>query len=66
MRFFFDSGPWTSAGIEAQGTFYTSSQIVETEAPALQLMVIPVGVSQDSGVLLRKSMGISDEVIFTR
>lgn len=55
-------GPWTSAGIEALGTFHTSKQNVENDSPALQLMVIPVGISQDNGVVLRKSMGITDEV----
>ncbi|XP_057334319.1 glucose dehydrogenase [FAD, quinone]-like [Microplitis mediator] len=49
-------GPWTSAGIEVVGT------IAKNSSPDLQFMVIPVGVSQDNGVVLRKAMGIKDKV----
>ncbi|XP_043286484.1 glucose dehydrogenase [FAD, quinone]-like isoform X2 [Venturia canescens] len=60
--FIFRQGPWTSAGIEAVGTFYSPNQNHETDAPDLQLMVIPLGVSQDNGIVLRKAMGISDRI----
>ncbi|XP_008553797.1 glucose dehydrogenase [FAD, quinone] isoform X1 [Microplitis demolitor] len=52
----FRQGPWTSAGIEVVGT------VARNSSPDLQFMVIPVGVSQDNGVVLRKAMGIKDQV----
>jgi len=55
-------GPWTSSGIEILGTFHSSLQTNESIAPDLQLMALPLGVSNDNGFILKKGMGISDEV----
>lgn len=58
----FNSGPWTSAGVDILGTFHSSFQQNKSSAPDLQLMVMPLGLSKDNGIVLRKAMGISDEV----
>ncbi|XP_015599135.1 glucose dehydrogenase [FAD, quinone] isoform X3 [Cephus cinctus] len=55
-------GPWTSAGIEVVGTFNEPFHLNNTVLPNLQLMVMPIGVSQDYGIALRKAMGISDKI----
>lgn len=55
-------GPWTAAGIEAMGTFHSVSQKNTFSAPNLQLMILPIGISKDNGIVLRKAMGISDEI----
>jgi hypothetical protein len=55
-------GPWTSPGIEILGTFHSSLQKNQSIAPDLQLMALPLGVSNDNGFILKKAIGISDEV----
>ncbi|XP_076678536.1 glucose dehydrogenase [FAD, quinone] isoform X3 [Andrena cerasifolii] len=60
--FLFGEGPWTSAGVDILGTFHSSFQQNKSSAPDLQLMVMPLGLSKDNGIVLRKAMGISDEV----
>ncbi|KAK0084193.1 hypothetical protein PV326_006373 [Microctonus aethiopoides] len=58
----FREGPWTSAGIEVIGTLSDTLANKKHESPDIQFMIIPVGISQDNGVALRKFMGISDEI----
>ncbi|XP_066585658.1 glucose dehydrogenase [FAD, quinone]-like isoform X3 [Prorops nasuta] len=60
--FFMGQGPWTSSGIEVVGTFHSSLQNNNLTAPDLQIMVMPSGISQDNDLMLRKAMGLSDEV----
>ncbi|XP_046621945.1 glucose dehydrogenase [FAD, quinone]-like isoform X1 [Neodiprion virginianus] len=60
--FFHGKGPWTSAGIEVVGTLHSTKSNRKLDPPDIQLMVMPVGISQDGGIALRKIMGISDEV----
>ncbi|XP_053977905.1 glucose dehydrogenase [FAD, quinone]-like isoform X1 [Hylaeus volcanicus] len=60
--FLFGKGPWTSAGVEVLGTFHSSFQKNTSNIPDLQIMVMPLGISKDNGVALRKAMGISDKV----
>ncbi|XP_011688335.1 PREDICTED: glucose dehydrogenase [FAD, quinone]-like isoform X2 [Wasmannia auropunctata] len=60
--FFFGKGPWTSSGVEVLGTFQSPLHANESTVPDLQLMMLPLGVSKDNGVILKKAMGISDEV----
>ncbi|XP_015599134.1 glucose dehydrogenase [FAD, quinone] isoform X2 [Cephus cinctus] len=60
--FLYGKGPWTSAGIEVVGTFNEPFHLNNTVLPNLQLMVMPIGVSQDYGIALRKAMGISDKI----
>ncbi|KAL6263737.1 hypothetical protein P5V15_003822 [Pogonomyrmex californicus] len=59
--FFFGKGPWTSAGIEVLGTFH-SPRANKSAVPDLQLMVLPLGATKDNGFILKKAMGLSDEV----
>lgn len=59
---YFYLGPWTSAGIEVLGTFHKASHANKSIVPDLQLMVLPLGASKDKGLILKKAMGISDEV----
>lgn len=61
--FLFGKGPWTSSGIEVLGTFHSSIQINKSLNPDLQLMILPLGISTDYGIVLKNAMGISDEVI---
>lgn len=56
------SGPWTSAGIEVLGTFHSALRINKSTIPDLQLMVLPLGAAKDYGFVLKRAMGISDEV----
>lgn len=58
----FNSGQWTFAGVDVLGTFHSSFQRNKSNAPDLELMVMPLGLSKDNGIVLRKAMGISDEV----
>ncbi|XP_072767522.1 glucose dehydrogenase [FAD, quinone] [Anoplolepis gracilipes] len=60
--FFFGKGPWTSAGVEVIGTFYSALHTNKTGIPDLQLMVLPLGAAKDYGFILKRAMGISDEV----
>ncbi|XP_076651704.1 glucose dehydrogenase [FAD, quinone] isoform X2 [Halictus rubicundus] len=60
--FFYGEGPWTSAGVEVLGTFHSSFEKNITSAPDLQIMVMPLGLSKDSGIVLRKALGISDKI----
>ncbi|KAG5333743.1 DHGL dehydrogenase, partial [Acromyrmex charruanus] len=60
--FFFGKGPWTLSGIEVLGTFHSSLHANKSTVPDLQLMVLPLGISKDNGFILKKTMGISDEV----
>ncbi|XP_011342593.1 glucose dehydrogenase [FAD, quinone] isoform X2 [Ooceraea biroi] len=60
--FLFGEGPWTSSGIEVVGTFHSTLQTNKSAAPDLQLMVLPLGTSRDTGFILKKAIGISDEV----
>ncbi|XP_034947582.1 glucose dehydrogenase [FAD, quinone]-like isoform X2 [Chelonus insularis] len=59
--FLFHQGSWTSAGIEIVGTISKANKHFSIP-PNIQFMIIPVGVSQDNGVVLRKAMGIKDEL----
>lgn len=56
-------GPWTSSGIEVLGTFHSTLQRDRFSKPDLQLMILPLGISTDYGIVLKEAMGISDEVI---
>ncbi|XP_012288644.1 glucose dehydrogenase [FAD, quinone] isoform X2 [Orussus abietinus] len=58
--YLFRQGPWTSAGVEVLGTLY--SQKNKSTAPDLQFMVMPLGISQDNGIFLKRIMGITDRV----
>nr|XP_033340102.1 glucose dehydrogenase [FAD, quinone]-like [Megalopta genalis] len=60
--FLFEEGPWTSAGVEVLGTFYSSLKKNVSSAPDLQIMVMPLGLSKDNGIVLRRALGISDEI----
>nr|XP_031847436.1 glucose dehydrogenase [FAD, quinone]-like [Nomia melanderi] len=63
MKYFlFGEGPWTSTGVEVLGTFHSSFKTNITDVPDLQIMAMPLGVSKDNGIVLRKAMGISDKV----
>ncbi|XP_063972305.1 glucose dehydrogenase [FAD, quinone]-like isoform X2 [Diachasmimorpha longicaudata] len=65
LRYFLSGeGPWTSTGLEVVGTLHTKSINNLNNNPDVQLMVMPVGISQDNGALLRKYMGVSDEVFY--
>ena len=55
-------GPWTSAGVDVVGTFYSTIKKDNTSVPDLEIMTFPVGLSQDNGIVLRKNLGISDKV----
>lgn len=55
-------GPWTFPGVEVLGTFHSALKINKSDAPDLQIMVMPLGVSKDNGAVLKESMGISDKV----
>lgn len=54
-------GPWTSSGLEVLGTFHGESS--NDSLPNLQLMVSPLGISQDNGIAFKKQMGISTKVL---
>lgn len=56
-------GPWTSSGIEVLGTFHSTLQGDRFSKPDLQLMILPLGISTNYGIVLKEAMGISDEVI---
>ncbi|CAK9807506.1 Glucose dehydrogenase [FAD, quinone] [Anthophora quadrimaculata] len=60
--FFFGEGPWTFTGVEVLGTFHSSFQQNKSSIPDLQIMVMPLGLSKDNGVVLKKAMGISEKV----
>ncbi|XP_017765035.1 PREDICTED: glucose dehydrogenase [FAD, quinone]-like [Eufriesea mexicana] len=60
--FFFGKGPWTFTGVEVLGTFHSSIQKNKSSIPDLQIMVMPLGVTRDNGIVLKEAMGISDEV----
>lgn len=60
--YLYGKGPWTSAGIEVVGTLQKNTKNNTYKPPDLQFMVIPVGVSQDNGIIIRKAMGISDKI----
>ncbi|XP_020294039.1 glucose dehydrogenase [FAD, quinone]-like isoform X2 [Pseudomyrmex gracilis] len=60
--FLFGEGPWTSAGIEVLGSFYSALHTNKSAPPDLQLMVLPLGASEDHGFILKNTIGISDEV----
>ena len=57
-------GPWTFTGVEVLGTFHSSMQKNISSTPDLQIMVMPLGLSRDNGVVLKEAMGISDEVYY--
>ncbi|XP_003705938.2 alcohol dehydrogenase [acceptor] [Megachile rotundata] len=59
--FLFGKGPWTFTGVEVLGTFHSSLKKSKSSVPDLQIMVMPIGLSKDNGIVLRKSMGISDK-----
>ncbi|XP_017796644.1 PREDICTED: glucose dehydrogenase [FAD, quinone] [Habropoda laboriosa] len=60
--FIFGKGPWTFTGVEVLGTFHSSFQQNKSDVPDLQIMVMPLGLSKDNGVVLKKAMGISEKV----
>ncbi|CAL7938259.1 unnamed protein product [Xylocopa violacea] len=60
--FLFGKGPWTFTGVEVLGTFHSSLQKNKSNVPDLQIMVMPLGLSRDNGVVLKESMGISEKV----
>ncbi|KAH1027456.1 glucose dehydrogenase [FAD, quinone] isoform X1 [Dendroctonus ponderosae] len=62
--FFKGSGPWSSTGCEVMAYFDTGSKNVSQKSgrPDLQFMIMPLGITEDSGYYLRKLMGISDLV----
>ncbi|EFN65553.1 Glucose dehydrogenase [acceptor] [Camponotus floridanus] len=60
--FLFGRGPWTSAGVEVLGTFHSALHTNKSTIPDLQLMVLPLGAAKDYGFILKRAMGISDEV----
>ena len=53
---------WSFNGVDVVGTFHSSLQKNKSAAPDLELMVMPIGISQDNGYAWRKAMGISDQV----
>ena len=59
----YNLGPWVSSGYEVTGTFHTLLQPNKSSAPDLQIMLLPSGISQDNGILLKKNIGVSDQVI---
>lgn len=60
----FTLGPWTFTGVEVLGTFHSSIQKNRSNTPDLQIMVMPLGLTRDNGVVLKKAMGISDKVYY--
>lgn len=67
--FIHGTGPWTFVGCEAIAILNTCNMIIKdkieycnknSNLPDLQLMIMPTGISADSGVYLRKTLGISD------
>ncbi|XP_076240711.1 glucose dehydrogenase [FAD, quinone] [Calliopsis andreniformis] len=60
--FLFGKGPWTSAGVEVLGTLHSSFQQTKSNVPDLQIMVMPLGLSKDNGIVLKKALGISNKV----
>ncbi|KAG6800724.1 glucose dehydrogenase [Apis mellifera caucasica] len=60
--FRFGKGPWTFTGVEVLGTFHSSFQKNKSSIPDLQIMVMPVGLSRDYGIVLKETMGISEKV----
>nr|CAI5858433.1 unnamed protein product [Callosobruchus analis] len=54
-------GPWTTVGCELVGFIGTTTEIPKQNSrPDLQLMIMPLGIVEDTGFYLRKLMGISD------
>ncbi|CAH1972274.1 unnamed protein product [Acanthoscelides obtectus] len=56
-------GPWTTIGCELVGFIEASRKIPyenSSNRPDLQLMIMPLGIVEDTGFHLRKLMGISD------
>lgn len=53
-------GPWTTIGCEVMGFLNTKHPNNTQLQPDLQFMVMPLGIEEDSGLHLRKLMGISD------
>lgn len=62
MHVLYNLGPWTSGGVEVLGTLHSSFQQTKLNAPDLQIMVMPLGLSKDNGIVLKKALGISDKV----
>ncbi|XP_043788652.1 glucose dehydrogenase [FAD, quinone]-like [Apis laboriosa] len=60
--FMFGKGPWTFTGVEVLGTFHSSFQKNKSSIPDLEIMVMPVGLSRDYGIVLKETMGISEKV----
>lgn len=59
-------GPWTFSGVEVLGTFHSSTQKNKSDIPDLQIMVMPLGLSRDNGVVLKEAMGISEKVYYIK
>ncbi|KAJ8953917.1 hypothetical protein NQ318_019157 [Aromia moschata] len=61
--FWYGTGPWTTGGCEVLGFMDTQSPISShscSKRPDLQFMVMPLGLNEDGGTLIRRLMGISD------
>lgn len=66
MSYLHFRGPWTHTGVEVLGTFHSTFQENRSSVPDLQIMVMPLGLSQDNGVVLKETMGITDEVYYKK
>lgn len=53
-------GPWTTGGCDSLGFFRTKYST--GSKPDIQFMVMPLGITEDRGIYLRKLFSIKDEV----
>ncbi|XP_067014941.2 glucose dehydrogenase [FAD, quinone] isoform X2 [Anabrus simplex] len=56
------NGPWAAPGCDALGLVHTRLVNPDIDPPDIQLMALPLGISSDHGVHVKRIMGIKDEI----